>query len=286
MTAEEAAPVLVTGATGKQGGAAADHLLERGLPVRALTRDPDQPAANRWLQRGAEVVRGDFDDPASLRRAMRGTSGVFLVSHYWDGIQREVERGIRTARIAAEAGVDHLVFASVADCDDETGVPHFDSKRAIEAGIRELGVPHTFLRPVAFMENWEWPETRDAILSGTLAWPLSAETSYQQIAVTDIGAVAARVFEAPDRWTGKAIELAGDERTMEEIAAAFGDALGREVRYERAPWPEARDGEGDTTMMRFFEEGGFDVDIDAARRIHPDLLSFEEYLERAGWSQR
>lgn len=230
-------------------------------------------------------MRGDFDDGSSLETAMEGTNGLFLISHYWEGVEREVERGIRAAEVAAEVEIEQLVFASVANCDRGTGVPHFESKRRIEERIEQLEVPHTFLRPVAFMENWEWPEVREQIRNGTLAWPLSPNTRYKQIAVTDIGAVAARVFEDPERWTGRSVQLAGDERTMKEIADAFGRALGHEVRYEQTSWDGvAASGEEDTAMMRFFEEGGFEVDIEAIRRVHPGLLSFDGYLERSGWT--
>lgn len=285
MAVESTPSVLVTGATGKQGGATAKHLLRRGFRVRALTRDPGQLAAERLRGQGAEVVRGDFDDASSMAQAMEGMHGLFLVSHYRHGIEREVERGIRAAEIAARVGIDHLVFASVANCDRETGVPHFETKRRIEERIEELGVPHTFLRSVAFMENWEWPEVRDSIRDGLLAWPLSPKTPYKQIAVTDIGAVGALAFEDPERWSGRAVELAGDERTMEEIAEAFGRALGREVRYEQTPWDAVEEGgEENTSMMRFFERGGFQVDIEAVRRLRPKLFSFDDYLERAGWT--
>lgn len=285
MTVDSARSVLVTGATGKQGNATAEHLLQRGFRVRALTRDPGQHAAERLRERGAEVVRGDFDDASSLADAMEGMDGLFLISHYWDGVDREVERGSRVAGIAAEVGIEHLVFASVANCDRDTGVPHFESKRRIEEWIETLGVPHTFLRPVAFMENWEWPDVRDAIRDGTLAWPLGPKTPYTQIAVTDVGAVAALAFEDPERWTGGAVELAGDERMMEEIADAFGRALGRDVRYEQAAWDAGGEsGEENASMMRFFEGGGFEVDIEAVRRLYPELLSFDDYLERSGWT--
>lgn len=104
------------------------------------------------------------------------------------------------------------------------------------------------------------------------------------LTVADIGAVAARAFADPDGWAGRVQELAGDERTLQQIAAAFTRVLGREVRYERVPWRELEEGDDeDTSMIRWFEEEGLTVDIAAVREIHPGLRSFDGYLRRGPW---
>ena len=169
--------VLVTGATGRQGGATARHLLARGFRVRAVTRDPDKPAARALAERGAEVVRGDLDDPASLESAIRGADGVFSVQNFWEtGFEREVKQGIALADLAQAAGTRHFVYASVGSAHRKTGLPHFESKWQIEEHIRAIGLPHTVLRPVWFMENWAG--YRDTIIDGALPLPLTPDRPF------------------------------------------------------------------------------------------------------------
>src|SRR5699024_1596072 len=121
----------------------------------------------------------------------------------------------------------------------ETGIPHFDSKWEIEEYIRSLELPHTILRPVYFMTNWLGYGR--AILNGRLPQPLAPETSLQQIAVEDIGVFATIAFSNPEEWIGEAIEIAGDELTMNETAEAFSRALGGEVEYVQVSWDDFKD---------------------------------------------
>ena len=131
--------VLVTGATGKQGGAVARELLHRGYRVRALTREPGKPAAQELAGLGADVVRGDLDDPESLRPSLEGVYGAFSMQNYWEtGFEREVAQGIALADLASEIGVQHFVYDSVGSANRETGLSHFESKWRIEERIREL----------------------------------------------------------------------------------------------------------------------------------------------------
>ncbi|MEQ8205226.1 MAG: SDR family NAD(P)-dependent oxidoreductase, partial [Woeseia sp.] len=107
--------VVVTGATGTQGGAVARELLARGYTVRALTRNPDQQAAADLRAAGAEVVQGNFDDDESLRAAMQGAYGVFAVTDFSEhGATRETEHGRALIYAAEDSHISHFVFSSVA----------------------------------------------------------------------------------------------------------------------------------------------------------------------------
>lgn len=278
--------ILVCGATGSQGGAAARHLLKAGFEVRALTRDPEKPAAEKLRKAGAEVVRGDLDDRASLDAALDGTYGVFSVQNFWEtGYDREVEQGRRMADAALDAEIEHFVYSSVGSADRNTGIPHFESKYEIEQHVRSLDMPYSILRPVWFMSNWEGDQFKSMILSGTLVQPLSPDTRFQQIAVDDVGAFAALAFQNRDAWNGRELEIAGDERTMAEIAEAFSRAIGREVSYQQIPWDDFRAQAGDeyTEMYRWFEDVGYRADVEALRKEHPGLQNFDEYLAVHGW---
>jgi len=285
--------ILVTGATGKQGGAVARSLLDQGFRVRALVRDGTKPAARALAGRGAELAPGDLDDAASLRRALEGVGGVFTYGVYsaqaaheagGGNVAGEVRQGCLLADLATEARVAHFVYGSVGSADRHTGVPHFETKGDVERHVRKLGLSATILRPVFFMQNWE--RLRATILkTGTLAQPLRPTVRHQQIAIEDIGAFAARVFAAPARWIGRAIELAGDALTMEETAATMSRVARRPIRYVQTPWPEfeARLGRESTLMFRFFDEIGYHADPEELRAEVPGAHRLEAYLREAGW---
>jgi uncharacterized protein YbjT (DUF2867 family) len=278
--------ILVTGATGKQGGATTDHLLKHGFSVRALTRDASKPAARALREKGAEVVEGDLDDRGSLDRALAGAYGAYSVQNFWEtGFEREIAQGVRLADAARAAGVEHFVYSSVGSAHRHTGLSHFESKRKIEDHIRDIGLPYTIFRPVFFMDNWEGPYLRPGIVAGTLALPLDPDVTLQQVAVDDVGAFAALAFARRDAWLGREVDLAGDEPSMTETAATFGRVLGRPVAYQQVPWDDYRKAAGEEyhDMFRWFQEGGYEADIAALRREYAELTTFEEYLRRNGW---
>lgn len=275
--------ILVTGATGRQGGAALRHLQRRGFPIRAMTRNPDAPAARALIGRGVEVVRGDLDDSASLARAMDGVYGVFSVqtARQPGGSEAEIRQGIRVVEEARRARVSHLIYTSVASADQNTGIPHFDSKFKIEEHLRTAGVPYTIFRPVFFMENWL--SMREKIEQGTLALPLQPETHLQMIAVDDIGAFSTTAFEHLSHWQGRAFELAGDEQSMKALSESFSRIESRPVHYVQIDWDDFKRQAGPemTAMWKWFEQTGYHVDISAVRREYPRLTSFERWLHSA-----
>src|SRR5438093_11659214 len=184
--------VLVTGVTGKQGGAIARELVAKDVRVRGMTRHPESDVARAIQDLGVEIVAGDFDDEASVRRALTGAWGAYSVQNTWEvGVEREEEQGKRFAKLGREAGVKHLVYSSVASAHRQTGIPHFENKWRIEQTIRELGFPtHVVLRPVFFMENLTSPSTLPGIQQGQLALGIEPTTVLQMIAVQDIGKYA------------------------------------------------------------------------------------------------
>jgi len=268
--------ILVTGATGKQGGAALRHLRARGFPVRVLTRDPEKAEVRGLGGEGVEVVRGDLTDPDSVRHAMDGVWGAYSVQASHTG--HEVQEGKLMADMALRYDLSHFVYSSVGSADRNTGIPHFETKYEIENHIRQLGIRYTIIRPVFFMENWLW--MKDSLHNGVLAQPLSPERKLQMIAVDDIGAFVALAFEHPDHWRNRAFDLAGDEKSMNDLTAEFGRKLGREVRYVQVPWDEFEKQAGHeyALMYRWFEDHGYTADIAAARSEYGHLHTFEHWL--------
>jgi uncharacterized protein YbjT (DUF2867 family) len=272
--------ILVTGATGKQGGAVARTLLSKGQRVRAMTRDPGSTSARALGERGAEVVGGDFADPASLQRALEGVDSVFAMGSFFEkGVEAETEQGVALVEAARKAGVGHVVYTSVASADKGTGIPHFESKARVEEALVASGVPWTILAPVYFMENLFFPQTFEALKKGVYSAPLLPGRKLQQIAVEDIGQIGAMALQ--QRWLGRRLELAGDELTPEEEASHLSRVMGRTIRFESAPLEVIRQFNPDLYLMyKYFAEVGYAVDIAGLRREFPEVRwhRFEDWV--------
>ena len=280
--------ILVTGATGNQGNAVARQLLANGHKVRAMTRRPEGAAAQALGSLGAEVVQGDFDDSASLERALDGAWGVFGVQNTWEaGVEKEEEHGKRLAELARKMGVTHFVYTSVGSADRATGIPHFDNKWRIEEAMRRLGFPsHTILRPVFFMENWTSPWFKPGLDQGKLMIGLKPETVLQMISVADIGKHGLIAFEQHDKLNGEAIDIAGDAKTMPETAEILGKAMGKSVTFVQVPIEEARKFSEDfAIMLEWFDRVGYDVGISSLEKrfgIRPTSLA--EWAAKVSWA--
>jgi uncharacterized protein YbjT (DUF2867 family) len=280
--------ILVTGATGHQGGAVARALLAGGHKVRAMSRKPDGEAARALAGKGAEVVRGDLDDVASLEKALAGAWGVFAVQNTWEaGVEGEERQGKRLAELARRAGVEHYVYTSVASAHRRTGIPHFENKWRIEQAVRKLAFPsHAILRPVFFMENFLSPFFKPALDQGKLAVAMRADTPLQMIAVDDIGAYGRLVFERSEEFSGRELDIAGDELTMPEAARVLGEAMKKKVEFAPVPIEEVRKGSADyALMLEWFDRVGYDVHIRSRSRecgIPPARLA--SWAARTRWS--
>ncbi|MFE9885459.1 NmrA family NAD(P)-binding protein [Streptomyces scopuliridis] len=275
-------PILVTGATGRQGGAAATRLLADGRPVRVLVREPAAPAARALAAAGAALHQGDLDDPDTLKAALAGAHGVFAVTPDDVDSAREIRRGRHLVDAAAAADIAHLVFASVGGAERGTGISYWESKWVIEQHIRTLGLPATILRPVRFMENHTIPGLPlGGITDSVLRHLFSSDVPVQLIAVTDIGAFAALAFADPAAYLGQALELAGDELTPDATVRLISRHLGREITYQQLPASTLELSENATRAFAS-QRGLWRADIPALRRRHPALLDFPTWLTRGG----
>ncbi|WP_437877137.1 NmrA family NAD(P)-binding protein [Sorangium sp. So ce513] len=278
--------VLVTGATGQQGGGAARALLSRGVRVRAFVRDPQGEPAAALRRLGAEVVGGDLGDRASLEAAARGVDAVFSVQpsegqpQYGVTSDDELRFGKNVADAARAAGARHLVYTSMAGLVPGTGVGHFESKWQIEAYVRSLGVPFTILRPGAFFELLTQPHFYATPGAFTFFYPPAHRIPF--IAAADIGAIAAAVFAAPEAFAGRTLELAGDVLTGVEVAAALERATGRPLAYARIPAEALRANPLFERVVEAALKLRVDVDVASLREIHPGLKTFATWLDEGG----
>jgi uncharacterized protein YbjT (DUF2867 family) len=272
--------ILITGATGQQGGATVNALLASaaGWQLRALSRNPDAPAAQALSARGVQVLRGDMADKASLLAAMQGAHGVYSVqANATQGVGEEILQGKLVADAAAESGVKHFVYSSVGGAERRSGVPHFESKWQIEEHIRKLGVRATILRPAAFMENFGKGAMRTGVLSLMKTF-VPDSTALQLIAVRDIGSFAALAFERPDEFIGQAVELAGDNLTRQEIITMLSNSGVSPVLSLRLPGLLTRRMPADFPLMfRWFAEHGYKADIAQLRTQLPELLTLADW---------
>jgi len=283
--------VLITGATGRQGGAVIRHMLPKGWKLRALTRNPGSATAQDLTRQGIDVAQGDLEDPTSLERAAHGAYGIYSVQDFWSvGAKREVQQGKNLAEAAKKAGVEHFVYSSVGGAERNSGIDHWESKWEIEKYIRKLGLPATILRPVTFMETYYVQEVEIGILKGKLVDPIRADKPYQTIATDDIGAFVALAFERPKEFIGVDLEIAGSELTNPEAAQVFSRVLGKPVKFQRLPMPMVRLflGKEFYQMFRWFNDAGYQANIAELRCRYPEirLHTLEEWLREEGWHKR
>ncbi|MBB5076412.1 NmrA family NAD(P)-binding protein [Nonomuraea endophytica] len=241
----DSAPVLVTGATGRQGGATARALRAAGVPVRALVRDPATTRAKAVEALGAELVTGDLGDRDSVIRAAEGARAVFSVQMApmtgegfdFDG---EVAQAVNLIEGAKAAGVPQFVHTSTSGAGQHTDTPGWipgrwgslddslGAKSTIQDRVRAAGFPHwTILKPSFFMENFQpamaflFPRG----LEGGLVSVVKPGTRLSLVAVDDIGAAAAAAIAEPERFDGLELELASDYLTMTVIAEVLSRVL-------------------------------------------------------------
>lgn len=278
--------VLITGATGQQGGAVARHLAGQGWELRALVRNAKSPAAVALAQSGIELVSGDFSESDTLHAALINVYGVFSMQPAIpDKADEEIRHGKRIAKAAQQAGVKHFVYSSVYGAHNAEQVPHFASKAGIEDYIRELKLPATVLQPAGFMENILIPKVRDGIAKGKLITPAAVDVRQPLIAVEDIGAFAAKAFAAPGQYIGRTIPLVGDVASVREQAAVLSRVLGRTTKPGQLPPFLTRLllGRDLYAMFKWINEHGdsFPYDMQELQSIHPELMNFETWLRRS-----
>ncbi|WP_095204255.1 NmrA/HSCARG family protein [Mesorhizobium carmichaelinearum] len=279
--------ILVTGATGQQGGAVARALLSRGHRVKALTRKPDSDAARQLTAAGAEVVAGDLADAASVVKAAKDVDTMFLMGNSYEaGLEEETRQGILAADAAKAAGIGHLIYSSVADADKQTGIPHFESKYLVEQHVRQLGIPYTISAPVAFMENAVAPWSIGTLSQGIHAFAMPPKRVLQLVALADIGAFVATLAERREQVFGKRFDFAGDELSGEEQAKILSEAIGLPIRYQEIPIDAARQQSEDAALMfEWFDRVGYDVDIAALHRQFPEVRwhGFADWARAFNW---
>ncbi|HUR30088.1 MAG TPA: NmrA/HSCARG family protein [Saprospiraceae bacterium] len=276
--------IFVTGATGNQGGAAAEHLLKNGFHVKGLTRNPDSPKAQKLKSLNAEVIKGDLEHPDTFRHHLENVDGVFNVQTFEITVDWEIKQGMLMASLAKQYNVPHYVYSSVAGADLKTGIPHFESKLKIEDHIKQLNLPFTIIRPASLLENHLLKEVRSRIVKGKLVSPVNKNVMQQFVAAYDIGKLAAAVFANKEKYLGKTITVAAEQYDQQQMAAIFSEAMGRNIKYQKLPMFITRLVMGKDLYKMFSwinaNSGRFIKDLPAFRKDYPDMMSVKEWVSR------
>jgi uncharacterized protein YbjT (DUF2867 family) len=286
MTASGPRMIVVTGATGLQGGAVARRLLEDGWHVRGLTRDADSKRAQALRALGADIAQGDMAEAASLRPVFEGAYGVYSVQNpFIGGPEAEVRQGKNVADVAKDVSVEHLVYGSAGTGERGTGVPSWETKLQIEDHMKALELPLTVLRPMAFMELM----THKKFFPAASTWHLmpklmGSSRNVGWLCTDDLGAIVAKAFADAHSFVGKDLALASDVQSLDECRSIYREVIGRNPRRLPMPvWLFKRFGfvgKDLTTMWRWLRTGEVDLDTSPTRAIHPEALTVGGWLSK------
>jgi uncharacterized protein YbjT (DUF2867 family) len=286
MTASGPRTIVVTGATGLQGGAVTRRLLEDGWQVRGLTRNAASKRAQALAALGTEVVQGDMAEAASLRPVFEGAYGVYSVQNpFIGGPEAEVKQGKNVAEVAKDVGVEHLVYGSAGTGQRGTGVPSWETKLQVEQHMKALGLSLTVLRPMAFMELM----TNRKFFPAVGAWHLmpklmGSSRGVGWLCTEDLGVIVAKAFADPGSFVGKDLALASDVQSLEECRSIYREVMSRNPRRFPMPvWLFERFGFAGrdlTTMWRWLRTATIDLNTAPTRAVHPDALTVGGWLTK------
>lgn len=283
--------ILVLGATGAQGGSVARHLLADGRwTVRALTRHPEGERARALAAAGAEIVRGDLDDPASIRRALVDCDGVFGVTSFWEHFDREVEHGRTLLAAIAEAGVRDVVLHTLADYAGLSGgthrVPHYDGKARLEREARAMGLGAVFLHVAYYYENCLgfFPPRLQPDGTWLFGYP-QGDTPLAAVSVEDVGGVVTALFEDLGPWRDRVVGVVGDDLPPAAYAAMMARELDRPIVYRHVPREvyAALGFPGAEELAAMFDFQRLHIpnrraDLALSRTLHPAIRSFDQWI--------
>ena len=281
MIATEGKTIAVIGATGRQGGQVARQLLGQGWQVRAVTRTPQSKKAEALKASGAEVVKADLNDRASLESAFAGAYGLYHMQPGLGDMAVEIPQGRNAAEAAKQAGIRHLVYGSAGPGQTKTGIQQWDAKIEVKQIINELGLPLTVLRPMAFMELMTDPAYYPQSSTwSTMTKLAGTERRIPWLSVQDLGAIAAKAFSNPDDFIGKDLPLAADAQSLGELREIYKDVRGKYP--PRFPMPlflmKKFVGQDILNMWNWLRANPVDLETGPTYHVHPQAMNVRTWL--------
>ncbi|XP_035683387.1 nmrA-like family domain-containing protein 1 isoform X2 [Branchiostoma floridae] len=282
--------ITVFGATGTQGGAVANALLEdQDFKVRAVTRNASSDKAKALQAKGAEVVTASLDDPSTLGPALQDAHGVFVLTNYWEHMdqEREIKQGKAIADAAKAAGVLHVVFSGLENVQKIAGFPcpHFDAKGQIEEYMTSIELPVTFVRYSSFYENYISSLKPQKQKDGTYVLGVPMEGAAMDIvSAADMGPAVRTIFKNRAQWIRKAVGFSGDRITIQQTADILSKHLAPKVfkasdmtaeAFAQLRFPGADDL---GNMFKFYRLHNPDRSVELTRQLHPAAKSFDTWV--------
>ena len=282
MISAEGKTIAVVGSTGRQGGQVARRLLEQGWRVRAITRTPEGKKAAALKEAGADVVQADLEDQAALEAAFENTYGVYTMQPPLMGkMEVEIRQGRNAAQAAKKAGIRHLVYGSAGPGHTKTGIEQWDSKLEVTRTMKDLGLPLTVLRPMAFMELMTDPAYYPQSSTWyTMTNLTGTERKIPWLSVQDLGAIAAKAFAHPDDFIGRDLPLAADAQSLAELREIYKEVRGKYP--PRFPIPlflfERFVGKDILNMWRWLRANPVSLDTSPTYQVQPEAMTVRRWL--------
>ncbi len=298
--------IAVMGATGMQGGGLVRAIMNDptgGFACRAVTRNPASAEAQALKSLGAEIVKADLDDIASLEKAFAGAYGAFCLTNFWEHFSAEKEKvqAKNMAEAAKTAGLKHVIWSTLEDTrklmepgdkrmpflQEKYRLPHFDGKA--EADAYFAGLPVTYLVTSYYWDNlYKFGLGPKKTEDGSYKWELPmGDKRLAGIAAEDIGKIAYGIFKAGSQYVGKTIGIAGEFLTFPQMAAMLSKVFGIRINYQAVEpdayralgFPGADELGNMFQVYRDFEKEVVGArDIDVSSTLNPSLLTFDEWL--------
>jgi uncharacterized protein YbjT (DUF2867 family) len=284
--------ILVTGATGAQGGSVAHFLSKSGkFHVRGLTRDAHSKKSAALGPEGIEIVEGNLDDKESLVNAMKGCYGVFGVTNFWEHFDKEAQQGRNLIDAVSESNIQHFVLSSLPPVNKiskgELSSPHFDIKADYEEYARSLKLNVTFTHLAFYFDNFInfFPIQKREDGNYHFGFPQGEKVKLGGVAAADVGGVISAIFEKRDEYLGKTIRIVGDALYPKDYAAIMSKILGVKVIYDYIDrktfagfgFPGAAD---IADMFEFYTVYLTDEQkaVDESKKLFPEIKNFETWL--------
>ena len=274
--------IFVTGGTGNFGGAVARSLLSKGIKVKVLTRNPSSENAIALNNIGASLIKGNLDDVTSYQDHVADVDGIFCVLPMEKNKESEIKKGKDLADLAVKYKIGHFVYSSVITAGEETNIPHWQSKTAIENYIKDLLLPYTIIRPASLYENFLIPQVKKSILKGKLVYPSDGNVVQQHIGAKDIGEIATKIFLNPRQYLGQTITVATEQMNLLQVTDLFSKVMHKKMKFQKLPPLITRIFMGKNLYLMFKWLDQHDMvyvkDINDVHHNFPGLLPLKDWI--------
>lgn len=264
--------ILVIGATGKQGNAVVNTLLEDGWQVRAFTRNKNNEKLLALNHKHLTIFEGDLSNQADLTEAMKGQYGVYSVQPIIpNDTQEELRQGQMIIETAEREGVDYVVYSTAGGVNRDRTGPHFEALAKIEHTLMDSSLNYTIIKPSFFMDNFLRITTVEA---DRIYIPkfIAPEVKFAMISSVDIARIAANIFKDTQRYNHQAIEIASDRLTLNEVVDIFSETTLKKTEIKGTFTSQ-------TAEKDWLEQKGYQIDFDQMDQINPERLKLSDWIQ-------